>query len=74
MAIQYATIRIHAGLYLSGDGNYQIRRKQRQIGRGWEWVVSVLDEGCFVVDKRFRTLKVARQYVEDRIEYRWLGF
>lgn len=68
MASFYSTVRIHAGLYISGDGRFKIRRTWDELKRRWVWNVYILDEGQFVHDMTFRTLKVARQYVGERTD------
>lgn len=68
MASVFCTVRIHAGLYVSGDGRFKIRRAWDELKRRWVWNVLVLDDGQFVHDMTFRTLKVARQYVGERVD------
>jgi len=63
----HETVRVHAGLYVSGDGRYRIRRVKDELRKRWVWHVSVLDAGQYVYDQKFNTLKVARAYVEDRV-------
>jgi len=70
----YGTVRIHAGLYISGDGRYKIRRVKNHLLRRWDWHVFVMDEGQWVFDKSFRTLTVARQYTAQRVDFNSLLF
>jgi len=64
----YSTVRVHAGLYISGDGRFKIRRTRDEVRRRWVWVVFVMDEGHWVHDMTFRTLKIARKYVGERTD------
>lgn len=59
----YATVRIRAGLYVSGDGQFRIRRRMDMLKRRWVWDVLHLEDGHYVPERTFRTLKVAREWV-----------
>lgn len=59
----YAMVRIRAGLYVSGDGQFRIRRRMDMLRRRWVWDIYHLDDGQYVLERTFRTLKVARQWV-----------
>ena len=71
MATVYSTVRIHAGLYITGDGAFKIRRVRNELRRRWDWHVFVLDEGQYVHAMTLRTLVGARAYVEN--QYAALG-
>lgn len=63
--LRYGTMRVHAGLYVSADGRYRIRRRRDEKVRGWVWdvhVISIEHSDCALL-RTFRTLKVAREYV-----------
>ena len=72
MQSSYGTVRIHAGLYISGDSRYKIRRTKNALRKRWDWHVFVFDDGQYVFDKAFRTLVIARQYVQSRMDASWL--
>jgi len=74
MQSSYGTVMVHAGLYISGDGRYKIRRTDKK-GRSrfgsvksWVWVVSRLDEGQWQPVQTFRTLKIAREFVGSQTD------
>lgn len=62
MANVYSTVRIRAGLYISGDSQFKIQRRRDQLSRRWIWDVYHLEEGQYVWKRKFRTLKVAREW------------
>jgi len=59
----YATVRIRAGLYISGDSRFKIQRRMDMLKRRWVWDVSCFKDGMYVHEKTFRTLKIAREWV-----------
>jgi len=62
--LSYSVIRIHAGLYISADGTYRVKRRMDMLKRRCVWDVSRLSDGQFSVQRTFNTLKVAREYVD----------
>jgi len=78
MQSSFCTVMVHAGLYVSGDGRYKIRRTQK-VGHGrhgsvklWVWVVSRMGDGEWQPVHTFRTLKVAREWVGDQTDLEML--
>lgn len=65
-------VRVHAGLYIRGDGVIRIRRAQKELlVRGlyrkvWVWNVSRLQDGEFKHVHTFRTLKGARLFASEQ--------
>lgn len=62
----FSTTRIRAGLYISGDSRFRIKRRMDMHRRRWVWDVSVLSDGEYRYSQTFRTLAIAREYVARR--------
>jgi len=59
------TNRIRAGLYVSLDGNWQIRRVKRTFTRGFCWELRRKQDDHWVFYKIYSTLAMARWVVEQ---------
>jgi len=64
------TNRIRAGLYISLDGNWRIRRESYLFGDRKRWTVERLQSGRWELMGTFYSLKRARAFIE-RQEFPW---